>query len=275
MPVKSLSAHHIDYLEDGDGETVILVHSSVSGNRQWRSLSDALKDDYRVVAPNLFGYGETTAWPGTRRQNLEDQAGLIVALCEEVGGPVHLVGHSFGGAVALKAAAILGSRVASLVMFEPMLAYLLAQNDRHDAYREARELADHVTACASTGNWDVAAARFADYWLGDGAWAGMPEKRRGAFAASLRPSVHEFAAMLSETSTAPQYAALPSKTLVMHTTEARDTIREIVSILEEACPHWSFRQFTGAGHMAPLTDPDLVNPVIRGFLASSRLRSNE
>lgn len=266
MPVILRNGQQLDYIEEGAGDTVILVHSSVSGNRQWRSLSDALKDSYRVIAPNLFGYGETTVWPETRRQTLEDQAGLLAVLCEEVDGPVHLVGHSFGGAVALKAAAILGSRVASLVMFEPMLAYLLAQNGRHGAYQEARDLANHVTACASAGNWDVAAARFADYWLGDGAWAEMPEKRRVAFTASLKPSVHEFTAMLGESSTASQYADLSSKTLVMHTSEARGTIREIVAILEDACPHWSFRRIAGAGHMAPLTNPDLVNPVIRRFL---------
>jgi pimeloyl-ACP methyl ester carboxylesterase len=42
---------------------VVLVHGSVSGNRQWLTLTEALKDRYRVLAINLFGYGQTTRWP--------------------------------------------------------------------------------------------------------------------------------------------------------------------------------------------------------------------
>ena len=50
----------VDYLEAGSsGPVVMLVHSSVSGARQWRRLMDALKDQCRVRAANLFGYGET------------------------------------------------------------------------------------------------------------------------------------------------------------------------------------------------------------------------
>ena len=65
MPVLSKGRLKIDYTDEGDGEPVVLVHSSVSGNRQWRALTEALKDRYRVLAINLFSYGETTPWPGT------------------------------------------------------------------------------------------------------------------------------------------------------------------------------------------------------------------
>jgi pimeloyl-ACP methyl ester carboxylesterase len=64
MPVLSTDRWKIDYIEAGIGRRVILIHSSVSGNQQWRSLTDALKDRYRVLAVNLFGYGDTTPWPG-------------------------------------------------------------------------------------------------------------------------------------------------------------------------------------------------------------------
>lgn len=61
MPVQSNGSVMLDYTEDGAGETVVLIHSSVSGNRQWRALVDALKARFRVLAINLFGYGETTS----------------------------------------------------------------------------------------------------------------------------------------------------------------------------------------------------------------------
>ena len=266
MPVMTRNGQRLDYMAEGEGETVVLVHSSVSGNRQWLALIDALKDRYRVVAPNLFGYGETPSWSGKSPQTLVDQAGLVLALCGEAEGPVHLVGHSFGGAVALKAATLLGSRVGKLVLFEPTLFYLLARHGRTEAFFEAKELADHVRRFGAVGDWSTAASRFADYWLGDGAWEAMPERRQAAFMTALPAAVSEFDAGLGESATAELCMSLPARTMVMHDTGTRRTVREIVELLEEACPHWTFRQLTGTGHMAPLTHPDLVNPVIREFL---------
>ena len=270
MPVFSKGDKRIDYLEEGTGETVVLIHSSVSGNRQWRPFMETLKRDYRVIAPNLFGYGETSAWERGEQQTLADQAELVLALCEETRGPVHLVGHSFGGAVALKAASLLGERVGKLVLFEPMLPHLLRQNGRHEAYGESRELAEHVKSFGGSGDWPTAAGRFADYWLGDGAWAGMPEKRQAAFAAAIPCCVHEFDAILEEASTVQMCRSLPAATMVMHDTGTRRPILEIVGILEEACPHWTFERLSGPGHMAPLTHPELVNPAIGEFLRRRR-----
>ena len=266
MPVIVRNGQPLDYIEAGTGETLVLIHSSVSGNRQWLALIDALKDHYRVIAPNLFGYGDTPPWSGTGRQTLADQAELILALCSEVEGPIHMVGHSFGGAVAVTAASLLGSRVGRLVLFEPILFYLLSQDGREDAFHEAKSLADHVRECAARDDWPTGAARFADYWLGDGAWAVMPEKRRTAFVAALRPSLHEFDAGLDESSTIDLCRSLPARTMVMHDAESRRSVREIVEILTKACPHWTFRQLVDAGHMAPLTHPELVNPIIKAFL---------
>ena len=77
----------VDFTDEFEGEPVILVHSSGSSNRQWRSLTELLSQRYRVLAINLFGYGSTTPWPGREPQTLADQADLLVALAERVGRP--------------------------------------------------------------------------------------------------------------------------------------------------------------------------------------------
>lgn len=266
MPVRSKNELRIDYTDDGAGETVILIHSSVSGNRQWRALVDALKDGYRVLAVNLFGYGETTPWPTTSPQSLYAQAQLVLALCEDTEGPVHLVGHSFGGSVAMKAASLLSERVGKLVLLEPNPFNLLKQHGRMEAFLESRALRDHVKCFGSLGDWPRVAERFADYWSGDGSWAAMPEKRRQAFAASLLPNFHEWDAVMSEETTVSEWSRLTAKTLVVSAVDTRRPIREIVEILSRACPGWRFEQLPEGGHMAPLTRPDLVNPIVRQFL---------
>jgi pimeloyl-ACP methyl ester carboxylesterase len=266
VPVLSNGGLRIEHTDEGQGEPVVLIHSSVSGNRQWRSLTDALSDRYRVRAVNLYGYGETTTWPASTPQSLYAQAQLVLAVCEGLGDRVHVVGHSFGGTVALKAATLLGPRVGSLVLLEPNPVYLLKQGDRMAAFLELRELRDHVKCFGALGDWPRVAERFADYWLGDGAWDAMPEKRRAAFAESLPPNFHEWDAVMDEETSVGHLAALACPTLVLSDPSARRPIREIIGILAEACPQWSFRLIPEGGHMAPLTRPELVNPIIREFL---------
>jgi len=266
MPILLKGRLRIDHTDDGAGQPVILIHSSVSGNRQWRALTEALRDRYRVLAINLFGYGETTPWSGTAPQSLYAQAQLVVALCEELGAPLHLVGHSFGGSVALKSADLLGSRVGSLILLEANPFYLLEQNGRTEAFLESRSLRDHVKCFGALGDWPKVAERFADYWLGDGSWSTMSEKRRAAFAESLLPNFHEWDAVMDEQTTIEGWKSLKARTLVMSDAATRLPIREITALFARTCPHWAFHTIPEGGHMAPLTRPDLINPVVRKFL---------
>lgn len=109
----------IDYTDEGDGPNVVLLHSSVTGNQQWQGLAAAFKGRRRLIAPNLFGYGETSPWEGPSAQKVSDQAALVCALLEHLEGRIDLVDHSFGALVALEVAVALGDRAGRLVMFEP------------------------------------------------------------------------------------------------------------------------------------------------------------
>ena len=266
MPILSKRSVNIDYIDEGHGESVVLIHSSVSANRQWRALSKSLKDRYRALAINLFGYGDTTPWPGDSPQTLHAHADLVLGLCEELEGPVHLVGHSLGGSVALKTAMNLGQRLGSLILLEPNTFYLLKQFDRTQALLELRVLHDYVKHFGYLGDWETVAQRFTDYWLGDGSWNEMPGKRRVAFAESMLPNFHEWDAVMVEQATIDDCKALTSRTLLVSDKVTQLPIREIVEIFERACPHWSFHFIPEGGHMAPLTRPDLINPVVREFL---------
>jgi pimeloyl-ACP methyl ester carboxylesterase len=266
MPVLAHGDLEIEHSDAGDGPPVVLVHCSVSGIRQWRSLTEALSGRYRVRALNLYGYGATTSWPEGERQTLAAQARLVAAACEGLAAPVSLVGHSFGGTVALKAAGLLGARVGSMVLIEPNPLYLLAQGGRWEEHAEVCALRDHVKQFGALGDWNAVAERFAEYWVGDGAWSAMPDARRAAFAALLPPNFHEWDAALDEQTTVADLARLACRTLVMSDPATRRPIRAIAEILAEACPGWAFHDIPAGGHMAPLTRPDLVDPVIRAFL---------
>ena len=161
---------------------------------------------------------------------------------------------------------LLGPRVQNLVLLEPNPFYLLKQAGRVKSYLESLELRDHVKCFGSLGDWMAVAPRFANYWLGKGTWDAMPEKRRVAFSKSLPPNFHEWDAVMGEETTVEELKTITARTLIVCDSDTVLPIREIVDILLNACPSWHLRSINGAGHMAPITKPDLINPIIQEFL---------
>jgi pimeloyl-ACP methyl ester carboxylesterase len=261
---------NVDFVEAGSvGPVVMLVHSSVSGARQWRRLMEDLRDRFRVRAVNLFGYGKTPPWPAEATQSLDDQARLVEAALPADAGEIYLVGHSFGGSVAMKAAARLAGRVARLVLLETNPFYLLAQSGRIDAFAEAMELRDCVKKFGALGEWATAAEKFADYWGGAGTWREMTLERRSAFAEALKPNFFEWDAVMNEATSVEQWASLlPRATLLVCDPGTVLPIREIAALLRRSGPGWTYTEVPGAGHMAPLTRPDLINPLVGSFLSA-------
>ena len=92
---------------------------------------------------------------------------MALAVCGLVQGPIRLVGHSWGGAVALATAHRLGPRVSHLALYEPMLMGLLAGHERVDALREAQTVYAAVQKYGDAGDWLALAKIFTDYFNGD------------------------------------------------------------------------------------------------------------
>jgi pimeloyl-ACP methyl ester carboxylesterase len=127
MPTLRISdADAIAYDDAGEGPVIVLVHGSPGTSRAWQSVVERLVTRFRVIAPNLPGYGATTRPAGEGSGDSSYAAGLIEALIAEVGPPAVLAGHSYGGVVALMTA--LRGRVKSraLGLFEPVAVPVLA-----------------------------------------------------------------------------------------------------------------------------------------------------
>lgn len=258
----------VDFVEMGVGPIVVLIHSSVAGAGQWRRLMDELSDDFNLFAVNLYGYGDTDTWREGQVQTLADQAGLLATILPDPESRFSIVGHSFGGSVAMKAAQVFCDRVDRLVLIEPNPFYLLSQSGRAEAFSEAKALRDCIKENGGAGQWDAAAAVFVDYWTGPGSWDAMPEERRSKFAKALQPNYHEWDAVMNEaTPIAAWREALPAKTTVISAEDTVRSIREIVDLLELECPAWRFEKLGKGGHMAALTQPEVMNPIIRSALS--------
>lgn len=180
------------------------------------------------------------------------------------GTPFALVGHSFGASVALCAAAELGEQLHTLVLLEPN-PFSLLRDAGAPEHAEAAALRDAVQAAALDNGWERAAERFADYWNGPGTWATMSDERRRSFAAALPPNAHEWDAVMD--APAREYvSAVRAATHVISTRDTVGTIARIVSLLETMRPDWSYARLDRGGHMAPLSAPELVDPLVASIL---------
>src|SRR5438046_1391885 len=103
-----------------DGTGILLLHSTGASGTQWRALADRLAPHGRVAAPDLCGYGTSGGWTGREAFRLAHEATRLSPLIQGFAAPVHLVGHSYGGAVALHLARTQRERVASLTLYEPV-----------------------------------------------------------------------------------------------------------------------------------------------------------
>jgi pimeloyl-ACP methyl ester carboxylesterase len=252
-----------DYVETGTGPLAVLVHASMSGARQWNTLVTALQDRFRLRALNLFGYGRTPAWAASVPPTLDDYADLVISALPAGDAPVALIGHSFGGAVAMQAARRLGARAAKLVLIEPSLFALLAANGRKDAHAEIFAVADDIQHLAP----EAAAERFITFWTGAAGWAATPPERRAVHARGVNLVVHEFGAAFAGGATLAEWReTLPAKTLILAAAGTTRPSREVVELLLLAGRGWEVARVPEGGHMSPLTHPHLVNPLIAEFL---------
>jgi pimeloyl-ACP methyl ester carboxylesterase len=264
-----LAPHNVDFIEAGAGPLVVLAHSSMANARQWSPLLHDLQGRFLVRAINMFGYGDTPAWSRAEPPSLDDYAELLARAVPDTADKVHLVGHSFGGAVAMRAAQRLRGRVDSLVLVEPSLFYLLKVGGRHRAFSEIFTLSERMKKQAAAGAVERAAERFIDYWTGPGAWAASSAQRQSNYARAVGLVLREWDVILDGDTTLAQWRdGLPSRTLIISSSKPMDPSLGVMEVLSETCSDWAFERIPEGGHMAPITHPHVVNPVIARFLAA-------
>ena len=260
----------------GQGAPVIALHGSASNRNQWSTLGERIGAGFRLVAPDFHGCGRSEPWPGRRALRLSDEATLVTALAERFDEPVHLVGHAYGGAVALRAALAMPERVASLTLFEPTAFHLLRQGGAAEKrlFAEISRLSDAIVQALASGDYQSGAAHFIDYWTEPGRFAALSPRRQAGLAARMSRVALEFWALFAEQATLADFrAALTMPVLLLEGDGSPTPSRWICRMLQAALRSAWLVTVPQTDHMAPLTAPEEVNIVIASFLADTMLQS--
>jgi pimeloyl-ACP methyl ester carboxylesterase len=253
--------------EAGAGTGVVCIHSNASTSGQWRGLIDLLSPHYHVLAPDSYGSGKSPEWPSDRVIRLRDEVELIQSVLDKVEGPLMLVGHSYGAAVALMAALQNPGRVRAMALYEPTLFSLLdAQSPPPNPADGIRSAVAAAAAALDAGNPDAAAEHFIDYWMGAGAWQQTPAQRKAPIAESVA-NVRRWAhALFTESTPLAAFGKLHVPVLYMLGKRSTAAAHGVARLLASALPRVELLEFQQLGHMGPITDPQPVNAAIERFL---------
>lgn len=269
MPVKRYAHADIDfaYVDEGTGPPVLLVHGFPLDRTMWDAQAAALSTDFRVLAPDLRGFGESGIGPGDADDgvSMETYAADLVALLDAAGvsEPVVLAGFSMGGYVGWQFALQHVDRLRALVACDTRA---IADTDEAAANRES--MATEVLAADSSAAAEgmipkliaprtlefggPAVARLMEM-IGRATPAGIAAAQRGM---AVRPDVRQQLAEIA----VPALVVVGEEDAISPPTE----MAEIAAALPDA----TFVEIPTAGHMSPLENPGDFNAALLDFLAS-------
>jgi pimeloyl-ACP methyl ester carboxylesterase len=252
---------------------VIALHCSGAGASQWTYLAEALGGGYQLLAPEHFGTESAGPWTGQHPFTLADEAARTIALIDKCEGEIHLVGHSYGGGVALRVALARSERIASMALYEPSAFHLLQHmsGDGIEAFAEITSIARRTCEGIVTGDYRGAASAFVNYWNGPGAWDALRPAAQEALIRWSPKAPLDFHALIEEPTAASAYRTLDFPVLILRGELAPLPTRVIAERLSHLLPASRLLTVAGAGHMGPLTHAPEVSALIVQHIASAEI----
>ena len=253
----------------GSGPDVVLVHGALGDQRQWEPVAAALAPSFRTHAVSRRHH-----WPGpmpaaTERYTYELHRDDVLGLIDRLGGPVHLVGHSYGAGVVMLAALQAPERVRSLTLIEPAFGSLLPEAGPGLAAEKATRVAalSQVRALVGADKHLEAAEVFID-WVqgGESGFARLPESVRQGLLDNARTLGPTIAGSQPDVSPA-SLRGLRMPTLVVIGEQTRGFYRLIGEVAAAGIPAGRLAKLPGSSHMTIVEAPTGMATLLIDFLS--------
>jgi 3-oxoadipate enol-lactonase len=263
MPLINLGDITLNVVERGSGPVLLLVHGFPLDHQMWRHQLDGFASEYRVIAPDLRGFGQSIVTPGvvTMQRFANDLAALLNEL--EVREPITLCGLSMGGYIAWQFAKLHRQRLGKLVLCDTRAAA-----DTAEAAKARLDNAQKVLAEGPQAIVDGMVARlFAQQTITE-----QPDLVKAQREIMLGTKPEAIAAALRGLAEREDFsgrlAEFDVPTLVICGEHDAIIPPEEMQSIATGLPKGTFALIAEAGHMAPLEQPAAVNQALRAFLQS-------
>jgi pimeloyl-ACP methyl ester carboxylesterase len=270
-----LNGHEFSYLDSGEGPALLFIHGLTGSQRNWAHLVDALDHDHRVLAPDLFGHGASAKVIGD--YSLGAHAATLRDLLDLLGiDRVTLIGHSFGGGIAMQFSYLFPERVERLVLVDSGGM----GRDVSALLRAATLPGAELILPVITSSWVRGRVEAAARILTRGGWQASPETTeiwrgftsladtdtRRAFLATTRAVIDPGGQTVTAHDHLPMAIQIP--TLVVWGTKDRMIPAWHATTAHQAIAGSRVELFVGAGHFPHLDDPERFAEVLSDFMAS-------
>lgn len=261
---------HVATYGSQDRPPVVLLHSGGLSGKQWRRAVTELRGAFFVVVPDALGMGDSPAWPREATFHFEQDVAQITALVASLGAPAALVGHSYGGLVALRVAAAAPALVSRSFLYEPAAFGILAAAE-DPAFDDVLQLSErHDGTPRETPGWPAGWLRsFVDFWNSPGAWDGLSAEARADYLRVQPKLQQEVDTLLADRTPASAYAAIHHPTLLMVGERSPRAARRVVDALCAHLPNAALEVLAQAGHLGPLTHARRVAARIAAHLSAA------
>jgi len=269
-----LNGHEFAYLDSGEGPALLFIHGLTGSQRNWAHLIDALDHEHRVLAPDLFGHGASAKVMGD--YSLGAHAATLRDLLDLLGiDRVTLVGHSFGGGIAMQFCYLFPERVERLVLVasgglgrdvSPLLRAATVPGAEWVlpviASGWVRGRVEAVGRLLTSRGWR-ASPEVTEVWRGFTSLADADTRR--AFLATTRGVIDPGGQTVTAHDHLPMAIAIP--TLVVWGTRDRMIPAWHATTAHEAIAGSRVVLFVGAGHFPHLDEPERFAELLSDFMA--------
>jgi pimeloyl-ACP methyl ester carboxylesterase len=261
--VTSADGTRIAFWRDGAGPPLLLVHGGICDHLAWFFVVPLLARHFTVYTFDRRGRGESG--DSLPYSSVEREVEDILAILHAIGEPAHLVGHSAGGILALKAATR-ESNLLSLTLYEP--AYVI------DGARErpAPVVLNTIQCLLDAGDYDevIRIAMRESVGMSEAEIAGMEAGPGWEHLCRVAEAVPHDWMLWEERLEAENVRAVRVPVLVLTGSESPAWLIQGAEAIVALFPNAQRTKLTGQGHSAMVTGPDTFAKAITDHVLSCR-----
>lgn len=239
---------HPYVVEQGVGEPVVFVHGSYATPSTWKKLIERLAPTHHCIAIRLPGHGGMPDPSDFDAPSMDTELAVLEAAVRQLTDrPIHLVGHSYGGVVALAQALKGNLPVAELTLFEPVATWVLDAVNDQPMQAQVQAFLSRYRQDAALGVPDVC-GQVIDFWGGANDFAGLPPHIQTAMGTMVRNNLRHWDTCTRPVHTAADLARMAVPTRLVNGTLSNAVAHTIVDHLHRLLPHSQRWEINGASH---------------------------